>query len=254
MLFHRDLGGAGRPPIVLLHGFLGSSRNWQTAGAGLASRYHVCALDLRNHGRSPHASEMTHETLAADVLAWMDAQGFARAALLGHSLGGKVAMRLACRNPGRVERLIVVDIAPKAYPEQAQRIEIEAMTGLPLDELGSRADAERRLEGRVKDWAMRKFLTTNLERDAHGKWRWIVNLAVLAAALPDLVGNPVGPDDRYDGPTLFILGGRSSFVSAEDHAAIRRHFPAAQIETLPDSGHNPHLEAREAFVELVLKA
>jgi esterase len=253
MLFHRDLGGAGRPPIVLLHGFLGSSRNWQTAGAGLVSRYHVFALDLRNHGRSPHASEMTHEALAADVLAWMDAQGFARVALLGHSLGGKVAMRLACRSPGRVDRLIVVDIAPKAYPEYAQRIEIEAMTRLELEAIGSRADAERRLEGWVKDWAMRKFLTTNLERDSDGKWRWIVNLAVLATALPDLVASPVGPDERYEGPTLFILGGRSSFVAPEDHAAIHRRFPAARIETLPDSGHNPHLEAREAFVDLVLR-
>jgi len=253
MLFHRDLGGAGRPPLVILHGFLGSSRNWQTAGAALTSRYHVWALDLRNHGRSPHAPEMTHDVLAADVLAWMDAQGLARGALLGHSLGGKVAMRLACRHPDRVDRLIVVDIAPRAYPEYAQRVEVQAMAGLRLEDLDSRADAERRLEGSVKDWAMRKFLTTNLDRDADGRWRWIVNLPVLQAALLDLVQDPLGPDDHFDGPTRFILGGRSSFVQAADHAVIRRHFPAVEITVMPESGHNPHLEAREQFATLVLQ-
>ena len=253
MLFHRDLGGAGEPPLVLLHGFLGSSRNWQTAGAGLAARYHVCALDLRNHGRSPHAPEMTYDVLVDDVLVWMDARGLARTALLGHSLGGKTAMRLACRHPGRVDRLIVVDIAPKAYPGLAQRAELAAMAGVRLENLRSRAEAERRLEGRIDDWAMRKFLTTNLERDAEGRWRWIVNLPVLAAALPDLVKNPLAPGDRYDGPALFILGGRSGFVQPEDHAAIRRHFPAARFGVLPESGHNPHMEARAAFVEMVLR-
>ncbi len=252
MLFHRDLGGGGRPPLVILHGFLGSSRNWQTAGAALASRYHVCALDLRNHGRSPHAPEMTHGILAADVFAWMDAQGLARAAVLGHSLGGKVAMRMACRDSARVDRLIVVDIAPKAYPEYAQRIEVKAMTDLRLEDLASRAEAERRLEGSIKEWAMRKFLMTNLDHDAEGHWRWIVNLPVLAASLGSLVQDPLGVDDRYDGPALFILGGRSSFVAPEDHPKIRRHFPAARLEILSESGHNPHLEARERFVALVL--
>jgi len=251
-LHHRDLGGAGRPPLIILHGFLGSSRNWQSAGAGLAGRYHVCAVDLRNHGRSPHAPEMSHTLLADDVLGWMDAQGLARAALLGHSLGGKVAMRMACREPGRVDRLIVVDIAPKAYPEYAQRIEVQAMTALRLEDLPSRAEAERRLEGSVKEWAMRKFLLTNLDRGADGNWRWMVNLPVLAASLVGLVQDPLGPDDRYAGPALFLLGGHSSFVQPEDHAKIRRHFPAARIEILAESGHNPHLEARAAFVAAVL--
>jgi pimeloyl-ACP methyl ester carboxylesterase len=253
MLFHRDLGGEGRPPLVLVHGFLGSSRNWQTAGAGLTARFHVLALDLRNHGRSPHAPEMTYATMLADVLAWMDAQGLARATLLGHSMGGKLAMRLACRHPERVVRLCVVDIAPKEYPGLAQRTELAAMNELRLDGLHSRAEAELRLEARVDNWATRKFLTTNLERGADGGWRWTVNLPVLTAALPDLVKNPLDPADRFDGPAHFILGGRSGFVQAGDHAAIRRHFPSVRITVMPDSGHNPHMEAREEFVRLVLK-
>ena len=253
MLFHRDLGGAGRPPLVIVHGFLGSSRNWQTAGAGLAAGFQVFALDLRNHGRSPHAPEMTYAAMLDDVLAWMDAQGLARTALLGHSMGGKLAMRLACRHPERVDRLFIVDIAPKEYPGRAQRAELAAMNELRLDGLHSRAEAELRLEARVDDWAMRKFLVTNLERDADNRWRWTVNLPVLTAALPDLVKSPLEPDDRYDGPAHFILGGKSGFVQAGDHAVIRQHFPAVRITVMPDSGHNPHMEAREEFVRLVLK-
>ena len=254
VLFHRDLGGDGRPPLVVLHGFLGSSRNWQTAGAALAAGYHVFALDLRNHGRSPHAPEMDYPAFVDDVLAWLDHRGLARATLLGHSLGGKVAMRLACRHPGRVGALIVVDIAPKAYPGVAQRAELAAMNELRLDGLHSRAEAELRFEARVDDGAMRKSLAANLERDAGGQWRWAVNLPVLTRTLPELVRSPLDPDDRFAGPTRFILAGKSGFVTAEDHVAIRRHFPAAQIAVLAGSGHNPHLEMREEFVRIVLGA
>ena len=252
LLFHRDLGGEGRPPLVLLHGFLGSSRNWQTAGAGLAAGFHVFAVDLRNHGRSPHDPEMSFPALVADVLAWLDHHGVARASFLGHSLGGKVAMRLACRHPARVEQLIVVDIAPKEYPGMAQRAELAAMNELRLDALHSRAEAELRFEARVADGAMRKFLVANLERAADGQWRWMVNLPALTVALPALVKNPLEPDDQFAGTARFILGGKSGFVQPEDHAVIRRHFPAARITVLPGSGHTPHMEMREEFVRTVL--
>jgi len=252
-LFSRDLGGAGRPPLAILHGFLGSSRNWQTAGAALAAHFHVAALDLRNHGRSPHAAGMDYPAMVGDVLAWLDARALPRATLLGHSLGGKVAMALACRHPERVARLVVVDIAPKEYPALAQRTEVVAMNELRLSDLHSRAEAEVRLEAHVPDFGMRRFLASNLERDAAGQWRWTVNLPVLTAALPELVKSPLGPEDRCAGPAQFILCGRSGFVRPEDHALIRRHFPAAVLSALPQSGHNPHLEARDAFVELVVR-
>ena len=253
LLFHRDLGGEGRPPLVVLHGFLGSSRNWQTAGAGLAAGFHVFALDLRNHGRSPHGPEMSYAAIVDDVLGWLDSRGLARATLLGHSLGGKVAMRLACRHATRVDQLIVVDIAPKEYPGMAQRAELAAMNELRLDGLHSRAEAELRFEARVGDWAMRKFLASNLERDAGGQWRWALDLPALTQALPELVQSPLRPDDRFEGPAHFILCGRSGFVQPGDHAVIRRHFPRAVLSVLADCGHNPHLEARDAFVALVMR-
>lgn len=252
-LFSRDLGGAGRPPLVLLHGILGSSRNWQTAGRDLAVRYHVRALDLRNHGGSPQAEEMTYGAMVDDVVAWLDAQGLGRVTLLGHSMGGKVAMLLACRHPERVERLVVVDIAPKDYDWGGrQRREFAAMNALELAGLRSRAEAEGRLEAAVPDWALRKFLTTNLERTGDGPWRWTVNLPALTEALPALEKNSLGPADRFAGPARFIVGGKSAYVRPADQAAIHAHFPAARIETIPESGHDPHMQARADFVGLVL--
>ena len=251
-LFHRDLGGAGRPPLVLLHGMLGSSRNWQSAGADLAGSFHVLAPDLRNHGRSPHAAEMTYEAMMDDVLGWLDANAVPRATFVGHSMGGKVAMLLACRHPERVARLVIVDIAPRNYFWPGHRQSFAAMNELNLADLNSRAEAELRFESRVPSYPLRKFLATNLERDAADAWRWQINLPVLTAALPTLEKNPLLPTDRFAGPTRFIAGGKSNYVEPSDHAAIHAHFPAATIFTIADSGHNPHMETRAAFVSAVL--
>jgi esterase len=251
-LHHTDLGGAGHPPLVLLHGLLGSSRNWLSAGRDLARGWHVFALDARNHGKSPHDPVMDYAAQAADVAGWMAAQGIPRAALLGHSMGGKTAMLLACRQPALVERLIVVDIAPRNYSSAAHRAEFAAMNELDLDSLNSRTEAELRFEGRVPNLGMRKFLTTNLERNDAGGWRWIVNLPGLTAALPMIEKDGLKPHDRYEGPVLFVAGERSTYIGAADHARILAHFPSAVIETIAGAGHNPHMETRERFVQLVL--
>jgi esterase len=252
-LFHRDLGGAGKPPFIVLHGMLGSSRNWQSTGADLAAKYHVWALDLRNHGRSPHDAEMSYDAMVADVLAWMEAQNLARVSLMGHSMGGKVAMLLACRHPERVERLVVVDIAPKDYNSAAHRAEFAAMNELDLRTLQSRGEAELKFEARVNDWAMRKFLSTNLERDGTThQWRWLINLPVLTAALPELEKTPLGSDDRFGGEVLFVTGGKSRYVVPTDWEGIVRHFPQAKLEVIAEAGHNPHMETREAFVRAVV--
>jgi len=251
-LFHRDLGGAGKPPLIVLHGLLGSSRNWQSTGTDLAARYHVHALDLRNHGRSPHAEEMTFDAMAADVLAWMDANAITRTTLMGHSLGGKVAMLLACRHPERVERLVVVDVAPKDYEISGHQGDFAALNELDLRTLQSRGEAEMRFEARVPSLGMRKFLATNLERDSEtGVWRWIVNLPVLTATLPELANNSLVPDDHFAGPALFVIGGRSRYFASDDFAKIAAHFPAAQFVTIDEAGHNPHMDSRVAFVQAV---
>jgi esterase len=251
-LFHRDLGGAGKPPLVVLHGLLGSSRNWLTTGGDLTAQYHVWALDLRNHGKSPHGTSMDYATMVDDVLAWLDAQGLSKVALMGHSMGGKVAMLLACRHPARVERLVVVDIAPKDYLSHAHRAEFAAMNELRLDTLQSRGEAELRFEARVSDWAMRKFLTTNLERTEAGFWQWSINLPVITAALPLLESSPLADDDRFTGAVVFVTGGKSSYVQEADLPTIRRNFAQARIHCIASSGHNPHMETRAEFVTAVL--
>jgi pimeloyl-ACP methyl ester carboxylesterase len=249
----REFGGAGKPPLVLLHGLLGSSRNWLTAGAALAEYHEVVALDARNHGRSPHDPEMSYPAMAADLISWLDARGWERVGLLGHSMGGKVAMLAACRHPERFTALTLVDIAPRTYFWAAHRANFTALQELDLRDLRSRAEAELRLEGRVPDAFLRKFLLTNLEARPEGGWRWAVNLPVLAAAVPALEANPLEAGDRYPGPVRVIVGGRSAYVQPEDHSVLRTHFPAVEIVTLKDSGHNPHLDDRVGFVAAVLR-
>lgn len=250
----RDLGGAGSRPLVLLHGLLGSSRNWQSAGAELVSAgdgRHVHALDLRNHGRSPWDRRMDYEAMLVDVAEWLSNNVEGPVDLLGHSMGGKVAMALACRQPERVRRLVVVDIAPRAYLSQAHRAEFAAMNELRLAELNSRAEAELKFEARVPDWGMRKFLTTNLERGEDGAWRWAVNLPVLTAALPAVESNPLSAGDVFRGPVLLVRGGRSRYVTEEDTRALSDYFADARVVTVPSAGHNPHMETRAEFCALV---
>lgn len=249
-LSHRDLGGKGNPPLIILHGLLGSSRNWVTVGTELGDEFHVQALDLRNHGESGHAPEHTYDAMARDVLAWLDEAGLEQIHLMGHSMGGKVAMRLACLFPARVTSLVVVDIGPWVKKPHADG-EIAALQSLPLAELSSRAEADKMLAVQVPSLGTRQFFLTNLVRSEEGGFGWQSNLPVLAKELDRTGDSPIGEEDSYRGPALWIIGGKSDFVSPEDHGKIRSHFPKAIIEVFPESGHNPHAESRVHFVQRV---
>ncbi|HUG11076.1 MAG TPA: alpha/beta fold hydrolase [Opitutaceae bacterium] len=250
-LFHRDLGGEGKPPLVVLHGLLGSSRNWLTTGADLATVRHVLAPDLRNHGSSPHAPEHTYAAMEADVLAWLGGLGIERFDLIGHSMGGKVAMHIACNNPGRVTSLIAVDIAPRSYRLDSHTPEFTAMNALHPETLNSRQEAEDAFLAAVGDLGTAKFLATNLDRREEGGFKWKINLPVLTASVATLGQSPLAPTDRYDGPALFIAGEESGYVRDMDGDPIAAHFPNATIHRIPGAGHNPHIDSRAAFVEAV---
>lgn len=252
-LYAREFGegGAGRRRIVVLHGLLGSSRNWQSVATALAADRPVTALDLRNHGLSPHADTHSYEAMVADVAEWLAARGEGPALVLGHSMGGKVAMALACRRPESVAGVVVVDIAPRDYALDHHRPHFAAMNALDLGAIASRAEAERLLGANGADAATVRFLATNLERGDEGRLRWRVNLPLLTRELERMGHNPLGDHERFAGPALFVAGGRSAYVRGEDHAAIVRHFPRAAVEVLASAGHNPHIDTPAELVALV---
>lgn len=247
IVFERDLGGEGEPPLVILHGLLGSGRNWLTAGAALMHLRRVYVLDLPNHGDAPHTDTMSYQLMCDGLIEWLDERRIERMVLIGHSMGGKLSMRFACDHPERVERLVVVDIAPRHNPG-SHATEFEAMLKLDIDRLSSRREAEEQLEQLgVRSWGMRQFLLTNLDRGDDGKYRWRINLPVLAAGIAGLARNPLSDGDRFDGPTLFIRSLKSNFIADENIPTIRRHFPAVTIVPM-ECGHNPHIDAREELV------
>lgn len=245
-LNYRITGEADSPPVIILHGLLGSSRNWTTVARHLAQSHQVFTLDLRNHGKSPHAPEMDFPVLASDLLELMEAHDLAQAHLIGHSLGGKVAMRFAVNHPERVSSLVVVDIAPRQYGLHFQK-DFAAMRALDLGSIKNRKQADDALAESVGDWGQRQFLLTNLQRDSEGTYYWAANIDVLAESLPTIREDPLSARERFDGPVLFLYGEKSNFVRPEDHTRIVEAFPQAHIQAVPDAGHNVHAENTSFF-------
>jgi esterase len=248
-LAHIAHGEAG-PPVVILHGLLGSARNWSTVARQLGASHRVFALDLRNHGGSGWADSMTYDEMAEDVRAFMIRHGLPAAAVIGHSMGGKVAMRLALAHGEAVARLIVVDVAPVAY-QRSFAAYIDVLRRLDLGRLTRRSDAVAWLSDHVADQGVQGFLLQNLV-SVEGGFAWRVNLPALADNMPELMGYPESPSpEQYRGPTLFLTGGRSNYVREEHRPAILRLFPNAQITTIPDAGHWVHAEAPGKFLQVV---
>lgn len=240
--------GSGRP-VVILHGLFGSARNWASIAKRLAATHHVYALDLRNHGASPWAETMRYSEMAEDVRAFLRDRGLdGTATLLGHSLGGKVAMVTALRHPDDVARLVVVDVAPVAYPMTLLPY-VRAMRTVDLDAMTRRSEVEPALSKAVPDPAVRLFLLQNLVVE-DGRLKWRLNLPVIEREMPELSGFPEFPAGTvYTGPTLFVAGERSDYIRPEHRVAIERLFPNAGLATVPDAGHWVHAERPEAFLE-----
>lgn len=246
---HHQIIGDG-PPLVVLHGLFGSGTNWRSFARFMADRWQVHLLDLRNHGRSPHSDEMSYPLMAADVFAYMDQQSMQAAALMGHSMGGKVAMRAALQAPERISNMVVVDIAPVAAGHDHLPV-IRAMQSIDLEGISRRETASEMLSAAIPDAGLRHFLLQNLERD-DGGFRWRLNLPALRANMAALHDFPVEAGrNRYPGPTLFVRGEKSDYVPDRHLEVIRKYFPAAEISTVADAGHWLHAEKPQAFTEAV---
>lgn len=237
------------PPLVLLHGLFGAGQNWGGIRSVLARRFRVLTPDLRNHGSSGRASDMSYAAMAADVAETMDAAGMPRAAVLGHSMGGKVAMALALAQPARVERLVVADIAPVRYAP-ALRGYVAAMQAIPLRSGLTRREADAALAATIPEANIRAFLLQNLRFEADPP-AWRLGLAELAAAMPDIEDFPAAPGARFDGPVLVMAGERSGYIRAEHHALFCALFPAASFATVPAAGHWVHAENPSGFLALL---
>jgi len=248
-LAHAEYGSGS--PVIILHGLFGSSRNWTSVAHRLAERFHVFALDLRNHGASPWSEHMGYRAMAEDVAAFMAAHDLPHAALLGHSMGGKVAMTLALALPKLVDRLVVVDIAPVPRPALFAPY-VEAMCALDLRGVKRRADVDALLMRHIANDAERQFLLQNLVPGTEG-WHWRLNLNAILADMDEIADFPEFlPGVAYRGPTLLIRGGRSDYVADAEMPAFDRLFPNLQEVTIAEAGHWVHADRPEEYFAAVL--
>jgi len=247
MIYSETLGSG--PDLIFLHGLFGAGDNWRSIGRQLSDRYRVHLLDLPNHGRSPWLDDPTLVNLAAAVNDWIDHQGIERYRLLGHSLGGKVAMQLALNeHVGELTRLIVVDIAPKPYPPHHQDIFL-ALKRADLATLPDRKAVEADIADLVTDVGVRQFLLKSLYRH-DGKLAWRFNLSVLESRYESIAQAPT-TTQPFDGPTLFIKGMNSHYIAAEDQELIRSMFPQSSAKLIEGAGHWPHAEKPLVFGKLL---
>ncbi len=246
---HRSRSGDGERPVVLLHGLFGSASNLGALARALAPAFAVYSADLRNHGASPHADSMALPLMARDLLRLFDDEGLQQADIVGHSLGGKVAMQFALAFPDRCRRLVVADIAPVPSRPGHQGI-FDALLSIDLRALKNRGEADSLLARALPETGVRQFLLKNLSRDANGGWRWKMNLDVLIDDYDEILAAPEG--EPFSGPTLFLKGELSEYINADARPVMRRLFPDHQLETITGTGHWLHAEKPAAFNHFVL--
>ena len=250
MSLHRTEIGETGSRVVFCHGLFGQGRNWTQAAKALSAEHRVLLLDMPNHGRSPWTETFDYLELAELVAAEL---GDEPVALVGHSMGGKIAMCLALRHPELVERLAVVDVAPVAYPSGREFVGyIETMQGLDLASLGSRSEAEDALREAVPNPVVRSFLLQNLRRSDDG-WRWQLNLDLLGDSMPGLTGWPAEAlgEATYDGPVLWVGGADSDYIADEHAEEMDRRFPRNRRVLVKGAGHWVHSEQPEVFLEVL---
>jgi len=251
-LNYRQYSDQGKP-LIILHGLFGSLANWGWHCKQLAGSYAVVGVDLRNHGDSPHTNEMSYSLMAEDVKQLMGLLQLDDCLLIGHSMGGKVAMQLALSHPQLVSKLIVVDIAPVTYPDSADgHLSVLAgMQSLDISNLDSRKDAEQQMAKFIEDEATRKFVMMNLVRNSEGQYGWRLNLAAIMQHYGSLREKPLA-DRPFTKPVLFVKGAESNYIQQRNRAEIMQMFPAATVKIIMHAGHWLHAEKPQAFQTVAL--
>lgn len=259
-LFFREEGNG--LPMVIVHGLYGSSDNWLTVGKKLSTRYKVFMIDQRNHGRSPNSDDHSYEALKEDLAGFFNQHHIEKAILIGHSMGGKTAMAFAADYPEKIEKLVIVDIAPKDYfrlNDESQyylhKSIMQAMLELDFSSMETRKDIENYLSQRIDSLSIVQFLLKNVHRNKEThRFEWRINVRVLYDHLDEIVSgvNERWFEDRkpiFNYPVLFIKGENSKYIQPEDYPIIKEIYPDAAIKVIPDAGHWLHAEQPQLFME-----
>lgn len=236
------------PPLLILHGLLGSLDNWQTVGKILSADFTVYLIDQRNHGRSPHAPDFNYQLLTADLEEFLATHKIEKPVLLGHSMGGKTIMNFAITHPAIPDKIIAVDIMPKEYKPRHQHI-FEGLQAVPVHSLSSRKEADEILSHYVSSLPERQFLLKNLTHGEEG-YRWRINLKSLAENI-STVDQGLVYEGKFSGPSLFVTGSRSNYYSIGDETTAARYFPHAIWKTL-EAGHWVHAEKPTELVQCII--
>ncbi|MHC1698792.1 MAG: alpha/beta fold hydrolase [Geobacteraceae bacterium] len=250
MYLNHESRGFGHP-LIILHGLLGSLDNWRTMSRKLSDHYQVFTVDLRNHGGSPHSPEFSCALMARDLLGFMGDHAIPSAHLLGHSMGGKAAMEFAVTYPEHVDKLVVVDFAPRSYPPTHEEI-FEVLSSICLEGFSSRNEVCQELEKAIADRSVSEFLLKNLVVSRTGTLQWKMNLAGLRENYHEIIAAPDW-EGVFDKPALFVKGGKSDYLRPEDEGIIWKYFPRAETATVPGAGHWVHTEAPDVFEKFVRK-
>jgi len=249
MLLHSKILGKGEP-LLIIHGFFGMGDNWKSLANKFSKNFEVHLIDQRNHGRSFHTDDFTYELMADDLHHYISHHQLKNVNLIGHSMGGKTAMQFACTYPEIVSKLIVADIAPKAYPLHHQDI-LKALSSLDFSELDSRKQADEVLSRYIKNMGIRQFLLKNLFWKEKGQLGLRINLPVLIKNIEE-VGKALSENSVYSGDALFLRGANSQYIEVNDEMLILKHFPKAKIETISNAGHWLHAENPKDFYSEVI--
>ena len=248
MLLHYKKLGEGKP-LFILHGVFGMLDNWLSLGKKWAEDYEVYLIDARNHGRSEHSDDMSFESMAEDIKELMDHLQIETIHLLGHSMGGKVAMKFAMLYPELIEKLIVIDIGPKSYPMHHQTI-LKGLNSIELSGLQSRGEADQALSEWIDEVGIRQFLLKNLYWKSKGELGLRMNLPVITEAMIDII-NGIG-FDSVNTPTLFIRGLDSDYIVDEDIPSIQLQFINGEVQDVADAGHWVHAQQPELLYDMVI--